>query len=307
MQGAISLVNRYIFALLLGYPAVGAHPSFAQENKGVTPKSGFVTTRDGIKIHYLEAGPAEDVTNSPAILFVPGWTMPADIWEYQISYFQRRHRVVAMEPRSYGLSSQTTEGNYPEAHAHDVKAVLDRLHLRPAVLVGWSLGVDDVLAYIDQFGTDGLPALVLVDELLVFQRDSAFMKEYLDLSWNLQQDRSSATAQFVREMYKKPRTEQYLKRITAEAMHTPTNTAIALLDAWVARDRAPMLAKVDKPTLIVASSYGGDLPLKNHEEMHRQIRGSRFEFFEDASHALFVDDADRFNAVLNDFLEQVKR
>jgi len=233
--------------------------------------------------------------------------MPADIWEYQIRYFSRRHRVVAMEPRSYGLSSQTTEGNYPEAHARDVQAVLDRLQLRPAVLVGWSLGVDDVLAYIDQFGTDGVPALVLVDELLVFQRDSDFMKGYFDFSWNLQEDRPAATAKFVREMYKKPQTDEYLQRITTEAMHTPTNTAIALLDAWVAHDRAPMLAKVDKPTLIVASSYGGELPLKSQKDMQGRIRGSRLEFFEDASHALFVDDADRFNALLNDFFGRVNR
>jgi len=300
-------VSRHIIAFLLGCSAFGAHSSSAQANKGVTPKSGFVTTPDGIKIHYLEAGPAEDVANFPAILFVPGWTMPADIWDYQIRYFSRRHRVVAMEPRSYGLSSQTTEGNYPEAHARDVQAVLDRLQLRPAVLVGWSLGVDDVLAYIDQFGTDGVPALVLVDELLVFQRDSDFMKGYFDFSWNLQEDRPAATAKFVREMYKKPQTEEYLQRITTEAMHTPTNTAIALLDAWVAHDRAPMLAKVDKPTLIVASSYGGDLSLKSQKDMQGRIRGSRLEFFEDASHALFVDDADRFNALLNDFFGRVKR
>jgi hypothetical protein len=81
-----------------------------------------------------------------------------------------------------------------------------------------------------------------------------------------------ATARFVREMYKKPQTEEYLQRITAEAMHTPTNTAIAL-DAWVARDRAPLLAKVDKPTLIVASSYGGDLPLKSQKKCNGEFRG----------------------------------
>jgi non-heme chloroperoxidase len=300
-------VTRHILPFLFGCCVVAAHSSSAQESKPVTLKSAFVTTPDGLKIHYLEAGPVEDGTNSLAIVFVPGWTMPADIWEYQIRYFSRRHRVVAMEPRSYGLSSQATEGNYPEAHARDVRAVLDRLQLRPAVLVGWSLGVDDVLAYIDQFGTDGVPALVLVDELLVFQRDSDFMKGYFDLSWNLQEDRPATTAKFVREMYKKPQTEEYLQRISTEAMHTPTNTAIALLDAWVARDRAPMLAKVDKPTLIVASSYGGDLGRKSQKDMQGRIRGSRFEFFEDASHALFVDDADRFNALLDDFFGRVSR
>jgi non-heme chloroperoxidase len=117
--------------------------------------------------------------------------------------------------------------------------------------------------------------------------------------------RRVTTAKFVRKIYKEPQTEEYLQRITSEAMHTPTNTAIALLDAWVARDRALLLAKVDKPTLIVASSYEGELPLRNHKEMQRRIRGSRFEFFEDAGHALFVDDADQFNALLNDSFGRV--
>jgi non-heme chloroperoxidase len=300
-------VSRYIVALLLGYSAVGAHVSLAQESRAVNPKSGFVTLPDGIRLHYIEAHPAEGVPNAPAILFVPGWTMPADIWEYQVSYFSRRHRVVAMEPRSYGLSSQTTEGNYPEAHARDIKAVIDQLNLRPVVLVGWSLGVDDVVAYIDESGSGGVTALVLVDELLVFQRDSEFTTALFDFIWNLQKDRAATMADFVREMYKTPRTKQYLQRITNETLHTPTNTAIALLDAWVVRDRAPLLAKIDRPTLIVASPYGGDRAIKNHSDIQARIHGSRLEIFQDASHALFVDDADRFNAVLKAFLEQVDR
>src|SRR2546426_2664627 len=101
-------VTRHIIAFLLGCSAIGAHSSSAQANKGVTPKSGFVTTPDGIKIHYLEAGPAEVVADSPAILFVPGWAMPADILEEQIRYFSRRHPAGAMGPRAYGLFSPTT-------------------------------------------------------------------------------------------------------------------------------------------------------------------------------------------------------
>ena len=299
-------LSQHFIAFLLGCCAVGAHSACAQE-KGATARSGFIKTRDGIKIHYLDASPATGVTSAPAILFVPGWTMPADIWEYQIDYFSRKHHVVAMEPRSYGLSSQTAEGNYPEAHARDIKAVLDRLKLRPVILVGWSLGVDDVVAYVDQFGSDGVPALILVDEIVVFQRDSDFMKSYLDFAWSLQTDRRAATAKFIREMYKKPQTEAYLQRITSEAMHTPTNTAIALLDAWVANDRTSTLAKIDRPTLIVSSSYGGDWALKSQKETQGRIPGSRLAFFEDASHALFVDDADRFNALVDEFLKRVER
>src|SRR2546425_3061253 len=186
-------VFRSMLAFLVGCSALGPPYASAQE-KALTPRSGFVTSPERIKIHYIEAGHIQRAANSPSILFVPGWTMPADIWEHQIAYFSKATRVVAMEPRSYGLSSQTTEGNYPEAHARDIKAVLDRLRLRPVVLVGWSLGVDDVVAYIDQFGTDGVTAVVLIDEVLVFQRDSDFMKSYFDFTWNLQTDRPAATA-----------------------------------------------------------------------------------------------------------------
>src|SRR3989441_9834022 len=104
-------VSRHIITLLLGCSAVGAHSSSARANKGVTPKSGFVTTPDGIKIHYLEAGPAEGVADSPALLFVPGWAMPADILGYQIRYFSRRHRLVATGPRSSCPFSPTTAGH----------------------------------------------------------------------------------------------------------------------------------------------------------------------------------------------------
>ena len=96
----------------------------ASDKKPAAVKSGFVTASDGVKIHYLEAGkplnaPTAEVGNPlpngvaatkgsiavsaakqpPSILFVPGWTMPAWIWQQQIDYFSREYRVVAMDPR----------------------------------------------------------------------------------------------------------------------------------------------------------------------------------------------------------------
>jgi hypothetical protein len=42
--------------------------------QGFSPASATVTTSDGATIHCLEVG------TGPAILFVPGWTMPAEIF-----------------------------------------------------------------------------------------------------------------------------------------------------------------------------------------------------------------------------------
>src|SRR2546425_10460085 len=105
------MASRHLIPLLLGSAVVGAHSSPAQENRSVMPKTGFVTPPDGIKIHYIEAGPAEKVAGSPAIPFLPGWTMAADIWAYQIRYFSKRHRVGAVVARAYGLFSQNNARN----------------------------------------------------------------------------------------------------------------------------------------------------------------------------------------------------
>ena len=118
-------------------------------------KSGFVTASDGARIHYVEAGRAQTagsfqiggqpaagtVTNGkvalsnihqgPAILFIPGWTMPAWIWQKQIDHFSTNRRVVAMDPRCQGESAQTSEGLYPAQMARDIKSVVDQLHLAP--------------------------------------------------------------------------------------------------------------------------------------------------------------------------------
>ena len=146
------LAFMLVAALALLAPWAGA-----QTEKPAATKSGFVSSADSVKIHYIEAG------KGPAILFVPGFTAPGWMWEKQINYFAKTHRVVAMDPRAQGESSQTAEGLYPAARAGDIKAVVDQLKLAPVVLVGHSMGAAEVAAYVDQFGTDTLSALVFVD------------------------------------------------------------------------------------------------------------------------------------------------
>jgi non-heme chloroperoxidase len=64
----------------------------------VETRSGHFMTSDGVELHYLEAG------SGPTIMFVPGFTAPAEIWEPQLVHFAATHRVVALDPRSQGRS-----------------------------------------------------------------------------------------------------------------------------------------------------------------------------------------------------------
>ena len=144
---------KFMFAALLIVSAVFA---FGQDKQ----TSAFFTTSDSVKIHYLEAG------SGRPIVFIPGWTMPAWIWQPQIDELAKKYHVIAVDPRSQGESDKPTFGHLPETRARDYKELVDHLQLKRPVLVGWSMGCGELMKYVEQFGTDNLAGLVLVDGLI---------------------------------------------------------------------------------------------------------------------------------------------
>jgi microsomal epoxide hydrolase len=123
-------------------------------------RQGDVTVAPGVRIHYVEAGEPDA---QAAILFVPGWSMSAAVWRDQMAGFAGSTRVVAIDPRSQGASTITTQANTPEQRAHDLREVMRSLALGKVVLVGWSQGVQDVAAYAAAFQGDAVAGYVLVD------------------------------------------------------------------------------------------------------------------------------------------------
>ena len=77
----------------------------------------------------------------------------------------------------------------------------------------------------------------------------------------------------------------------------PTTVAMAQYVGSITADNQTALAKIDRPTLLLFS----DEMKSTMEAMHDRIRGSRLEAFPGAGHALFVDQADHFDAVLEAF------
>src|SRR5579863_7568196 len=161
-------------------------------------KSDFFKTSDGVRIHYVEAG------SGRPIVFIPGWTMPAWIWQKQIDEFAKKYHVVAVDPRSQGESDKPTFGHLPETRARDYKELVDHLGLRQPVLVGWSMACGELVKYAEQFGTDNVAGLVLVDGYIADKPNPAMfsgLSEWMNL---LQEDRQKQADGFVRSMYKKP-------------------------------------------------------------------------------------------------------
>ncbi|NWG00801.1 MAG: alpha/beta hydrolase [Thermoanaerobaculaceae bacterium] len=256
----------------------------------------FLEAAGGVRIRVLDSGPAP---GQPSLLFVPGWTLTAEIWQAQLEHFAGSRRSVAMDPRGQGGSSQTGEGLYPAARARDIRAVIQGLGLEPVVLVGWSMAVKEVLSYVDQFGTSGVAALVLVDGVAGLDWDEERAHRLLDSLALLLQDQRAWTANFVPSMFRSPHSAAFLAQVQQASLRTPAPVAVALSVASLAADLRPVLGRVDRPTLIVVTP-GPFAP--RYAEMHAAIGGSRLEVFENAGHALFVDEPARFNSLLEEFM-----
>ena len=262
----------------------------------------FLTTSDGVRIHYLERAPAKPAS-ALTFVFVPGWMMPATIWNRQLDHLGDEFRVIAIDPRAHGDSEKTAEGLYPARKAKDLHELLQQRDLRNVVLVAAGSGVTDAGAYVDQFGTDRIAGFVFVHGVAGADYESATLLNLVRWAHGFQTDRRAKTEALVRSLFvTKPPPDAEIRRWTDGAMKMPTNSAIASFLGSLAADYRPALAKIDKPALIVA---GDSRWHEQYEAMQRAIAGSRLEKIKGTGHGMYIEEADAFNRLLIDFARRL--
>ena len=281
---------RVLLAALITVACMGAtEPARTQTQI----ESGHFKTSDGVQLHYLEAG------SGPLLVFVPGWTMPADIWDPQIRHFAATHHVVALDPRGHGRSEKPSHGYYPSRRGQDIGELLEHLGSEPAVVVGWSLGVQETLVYTQEHGTNKIRALVLVDWDIIDNEPEYFTSRFISLQVQLE----VWTRGFIKVIFRNPPSEEYLEAITQAALSVPTNaTAIMIANIILMgpNDLSPVVDSLDRPALFVYSSL--DWAVEAADEVRQHWPESRVEVINETSHALFVDQPKRFNEVLDEFI-----
>lgn len=258
-------------------------------------KSGFFKTSDGTRIHYLEAG------SGRPIVFIPGWTMPAWIWQKQIDEFSKKYHVIAVDPRSQGESDKPPYGHLPETRARDYKELVDHLGLKQPVLVGWSMACGELVIYVEQFGADNVGGLILVDGLLWDKPNPGLFAVLSGWMNQLQQDRQKHADGFIRSMFKKPQPEDYIKRVIDASVQVPADTAAVLIYNMIAvKDFSGGFAKMNKPMLF---TYQPETQPSADFLKSKLGDTVRLERFEGDGHALFVDDPEKFSRLLEGFLQ----
>ncbi|HSD43088.1 MAG TPA: alpha/beta hydrolase [Burkholderiales bacterium] len=253
--------------------------------------SRFFTTSDGVRLHVLEGGPPR----APVIAFVPGWSMPADVWRFQLDALAARYRVAALDPRGQGRSEIPQSGYTLERRAVDVREFLGAYPR--AVLVGWSLGALESLEMVRAHGEAGIAALVVVDSSVGEPPapPAGVFKE------SLRGNRRRALNEFVRAIFRTPRPESEASTLVEGALRMRLEDSLALLSYPVPREHWRAAAHgVQAPLLYVVTPQLAE----QAANLQRNRPGTETVVFEHAGHALFVDEPERFNSVLEGFAQR---
>ncbi len=163
----------------------------------------------------------------------------------------------------------------------------------------------ELAKYAEQFGSDNVAGFVLVDGFLADKASPDMVAGISGWMNQLQQDRQKQADGFVRSMYKKPQTDDYLRRVVDSSLQVPADTAVTLIYNMIAvKDFSAGLAKMNRPVLFAyqpESQQSADfVKLKLGDRV-------RLERFDGDGHALFVDDPEKFNRVLEQFLQSLPR
>jgi pimeloyl-ACP methyl ester carboxylesterase len=100
-------------------------------------EEGFVE-RDGVRVFWESYGEGETT-----LLLFPAWSISTSrIWQGQIPFLARQHRVIVFDPRGNGRSDRPEDplAHFPLHHHEDALAILDANGVERAVTVSLSAG-----------------------------------------------------------------------------------------------------------------------------------------------------------------------
>src|SRR5690349_21454154 len=120
-----------------------------------------VRGKDGVELFVKDWG------SGPAVVFVHGWPLNADSWDYYSELLANSgYRAISYDRRGFGRSGQSGEAYDYDTLADDLDAVIRASGAKQVTLVGYSMGGGDVVRYVTRHGSSRVAQIVLVGTIV---------------------------------------------------------------------------------------------------------------------------------------------
>lgn len=236
------------------------------------------------------------------LLLIHGHGSSTRDWAFQVDYFAGKYQVITFDVRGCGRSAKPKGPYSLRLFAGDAAALLQKLNVAPAHVVGISMGGMIALEL-----TLGFPGLV---------KSLALVNTYPEMRVETWHERLTAWQRFlmldllgVRRMgvilskilFIKPEQEELRKTFIAHWAENDKRAYRECLKAIINWDVEARLGEIQCPVLVVASDEDY-LPLAEKQAYTAKLRNARLAVIEDARHAVTAERPQEFNRILDDFL-----
>lgn len=288
--------------------------------RGMDPDAlhGWVDSSDGTRLHYYVAGHGE-----PAIVCADGLGCDGYVWRYIARDFWPNHKIVRFHYRGHGQSAAPADRSRMRVEdlTEDLLAVIDKLGVQKAVLLGHSLGVqvilefyrrhpDRVQALVPVCGSYGRPIDTFHNSAVLrrvfpavkaltgrFPQEAQKLWSVIDTELSYQiAIRTEVNGELVRREDFRP----YLKHLAA----MDVQLFLRLLEDAGDHDSLDLLPSIEVPTLIIAGERDTFTPTWLSAVMHARIPGSELCVVPTGTHTAPIELPELVNLRLRRFLEE---
>jgi acetamidase/formamidase/pimeloyl-ACP methyl ester carboxylesterase len=269
--------------------------------------AGRAATLDGHRVHYESFGQGTE-----ALVFIHGWTCDLTFWRGQAPVYQKRRSLLIDLP-GHGQSDQPDMAYTQELFARAVEAVMRHAGVERATLIGHSMGVPVSLTFVRLFPEKAV-ALVLVDggpplppkddaerrkgaEAFAARAKSYRAPDYL-----------GPMRQAIDSMFSTQTSAALRDEIRSKMTSTPQHVVASAMEGMGAMvQRYAEGFRFSLPALAVFAKRPTRSPA--YESYLRTLLPNlrSYQEWEGAGHFLMMEQPERFNAALLDFLESPGR
>jgi non-heme chloroperoxidase len=258
----------------------------------------------------------EDHGSGPPVVLIHGYPLSGRAWDKQLPVLlDAGRRVIVYDRRGFGKSSQPAVGYDYDTFASDLAALMDKLDLRDAIIVGHSMGTGEVTRYLGAHGSSRVAKGVLVSPIPPFLRQAddnpeglpaslfdgfvkeaeadipAWMKGFLDNFYNFDQLRGTLVS------------DQAYQSSFSLALAMSAIAAVACIPTWETDFRAD-LAKIDVPIMVIDGDADRVLPYeKTGKRLPGLIKEMELVTIEGGPHAIAWTHASQVNDALLRFVK----